>query len=76
MHNMIYGKTCIIAQQIKKQKKTSRCKVLNWIYKVLYGYTYESVLPPETSFIVIGDKLIFRDQQTYDMVKSSVLENK
>ena len=72
---MPFEKTCIIAQQIKKQKVTSRNKIVNWFCKI-FGYKYESVLPPGCNVVMYGDKLIFRDQETYDMVKNSLSENK
>ena len=69
MDKMILGSPCIIAQQIKKQKKTSRCKFLNWIYKKVYGYKYESMLPEGTDFIFYDGKYIFKDEETYDKLK-------
>ena len=71
---MVYGKTCIIAKPIKKQKKYSRNKLVNWFYKKIFGYEYESVLPPGCNMLMFEDKIIFRDQKTYDMVKNSILE--
>ena len=72
---MPYEFPCIIADQIKKQKKTSKCKLINWIYKKLFGYEYESTLPEGCSVILLGDKLVFRDQETYERVRDSILEN-
>ena len=72
---MPYEFPCIIANQIKKQKKTSRCKLINWIYKKLFGYEYESTLPEGCSVMLLGDKLVFRDKETYERVRDSILEN-
>lgn len=36
----LFGYECIVANQIKKQKKTNKCKIINWFYKKVYGYKY------------------------------------
>lgn len=62
----MFGTPCIIAQQIKKQNKTSKYKLINWIYKKIYGYRYESILPDDTDIICINGQLIFRDENVFN----------
>ncbi len=70
---MPFSKNCIIAEPIKKPKKTSRYRLVNWIYRKLFGYTYESPLPEGCSVILIGDNLVFRDQETYDRITKFII---
>lgn len=70
---MPYEKTCIIAPQIKRRKKTSRYKLIDWIYEKLFGYEYESVI--QSDVVLFDGKLMFRDQETYDRVTAAI-ENK
>jgi hypothetical protein len=65
---VLYGMPCVIAKQIKRQKKTSRYRLINWLYEKMYGYEYESTLPDGTDIIKFDGKLIFRDKETYDKV--------
>lgn len=65
---VLYGMPCVIAKQIKRQKKTSRYILINWLYEKMYGYEYESTLPDGTDIIKFDGKLIFRDKETYDKV--------
>lgn len=65
MNELLFGTPCIIAQQIKKQKKTSKYRIINWLYKKIYGYEYESVLPEGTDIIYFDEKFIFRDKETF-----------
>lgn len=69
MNELLYGTPCIIAKQIKMQKKTSKCKLLNWFYKKIYGYEYESAFPVGTDVIWFDNKLIFRNQEVFDKLK-------
>lgn len=66
MNELLFGTPCIIAQQIKKQKKYSKYKIINWFYKKIYGYEYESTMPEETDVIYFENKFIFRDKETFD----------
>ena len=72
MNELLFGKPCIIAQQIKKQKKYSKYKIINWFYKKMYGYEYESVLPEGTDMIYLGNRIIFRNKETFDKVKEQI----
>lgn len=62
----VIGTPCIIAQQIKKQKKTSRYKIINWFYKKIYGYEYESILPEGLDIVYSNGALYFKDKETFN----------
>lgn len=66
MNKSLFGIPCIIAQQAKKQKKTSKYKIINWFYKKIYGYEYESVLPKGTNIMYSNGELYFRNKETFD----------
>lgn len=68
MKGLLLGVPCIIAEQIKIQKKTSKYKIINWIYGRIYGYDYESTLPPGVDMIYFDGKYIFRDEETLNKV--------
>lgn len=70
---MPFETQCIIAEQIKRRKKTSKYKLIDWIYKKLYGYEYISTLPDGIYAMHLDGKIIFRDQETYDRVKNSII---
>ena len=62
----MFGTPCIIARQIKKQNKTSKYKLVNWFYKKIYGYKYESILPEGIDIMCFGDKLFFRNEDVFN----------
>lgn len=62
---------CIIAPKIKRQKKTNKYRVINWIYKKLYGYKYESII--QSDVMMFDGKLMFKDKEIYDRVKDSIM---
>lgn len=68
---MAWETECIIAPQIKKRKKTSRYKLIDWIYEKLFGYEYESVI--QSDVVLFDGKLMFRDQETYDRVVAAIV---
>lgn len=74
MVESLFGYECIIAEQIKKQKKTSKYKIVNWLYKKIYGYEYESPFPDGTDVAVFDNKIIFRDQATFNKVKEHTIK--
>lgn len=71
-YTSLYGMDCIIGPSIKKQVKTSRNKILNWIYKKLYGYIEEPI--QETPVVVIPskNKVIFKDEETFNKAKDCI----
>ena len=75
MMKSLFGYECIVADQIKKQKKTSKHKIINWFYKKVYGYKYESLLPDGTAVVVLNNKIMFRDDATLNKIKD-LIENK
>lgn len=66
MNELLFGIPCIIAQRMKKQKKTSKYKIINWFYKKIYGYEYESALPEGTDIMYFNEKFYFRDKETFN----------
>lgn len=68
---MAWETECIIAPQIKKRKKTSRYKLIDWIYEKLFGYEYESVI--HSDVVLFDGKIMFRDQETYDRVMAAIV---
>lgn len=69
------GFKCVIAPQIKKQKKTSKYKLINWLYKKIYGYEYESTMPEDVGAVFFENKLIFRNKELFDKLKDEVGED-
>jgi len=74
MNELLFGIPCIIAQQIKKQKKYSKYKIINWFYKKMYGYEYESTMPEGTDVIYFENKFIFRDKEAFDKMAKAYEE--
>lgn len=74
MMKSLFGYECIVADQIKKRKKTSRYKIVNWLYKKIYGYKYESLLPDGSDVVVFGNKIMFRDEATFNKVKDQTIK--
>ena len=72
--SMLYGMQCIIAPQIKRQVKTSRCKLLNWIYKKIYGFVEESVQEQDVIHLPWTNQIIFKDKETFERVKAIISE--
>ena len=76
---MLYGMQCVIAPTFKRQVKTSRCKLLNWIYKKAYGYVEESYLECDMIHLPLSGQIVFKDKETFnrikEMLKSEVADN-
>lgn len=68
------GMECIIAPSIKRQVKTSRCKLLNWIYKKMYGYVEESVQEQDMIHLPWTNQIVFKDKETFNRVKEALNE--
>ncbi len=71
MIESLFGYECVIVQT-KKQKKTSKHKIINWLYKKIYGYKYESLLPDGSDVVVFGNKIMFRDEETFNKIKEQI----
>ena len=65
----LYGMNCTIGPSIKKQVKTSRNRLLNWLYKKLYGYIDEPIQEIPVVIIPSKNKVIFRDEETFNKAK-------
>jgi hypothetical protein len=61
------GTPCIIASH-KKQKKTSKYKLINWLYKKMYGYEEVSYLPDGTDVMYFDGQLIFRSREVFNRI--------
>ena len=72
IYGMYTGIPCRIAPQAKKQKKTSRYKIINWLYRKMYGYEYESTMPVGTDAIYVNGEFIFRDKETFDRLTAQI----
>ena len=66
---MLFGIPCVITDQIKMQKKTSKYKIVNWLYKKIYGYKYESTMPEGTDIVCFDDEIVFRNKEVFDKVE-------
>jgi hypothetical protein len=73
MKETFYGMQCIIAPSIKRQVKTSKCKLLNWIYKKVYGFVEESVQEQDIIHLPFTNQLVFKDKATFNRVKEYML---
>ena len=74
MNELLFDTPCIIAKQIKRQKKTSKYRIINWFYKKIYGYEYESTMPEGTDIICFDGKFIFRNKETFEKITKAYEE--
>lgn len=78
--NELFGMPCIIASQ-KKQKKTSKYKLINWLYKKVYGYEEVSLFPKDTfsegvNFIYFDNKLYLKNNEAFDWLVNELEKHK
>lgn len=73
-NKFFYGVQCVIAPQIKRRVKTSKFKILDWIYKKVYGYYEESVIESDMIHLPWENKIVFKDRETMDRIKKSIDE--
>ena len=67
------GVWCVI-DSYKKQKKTSKYRLINWLYKKIYGYEEISFLPEGVDVLYYNNELHFRDEKTYKtMLKELII---
>lgn len=71
---LFYGMQCVIAPSIKRRVKTSRFKILDWIYKKIYGYVEESMIESDMIHIPWENKIMFKDKETMDRVMKIISE--
>ena len=65
---IFYGKpVTIIHKGYYKQKKTSRCRLLNFIYRILYGE--EFIFEIKTGKIIEYDNQLMMNPVTYNNLK-------
>lgn len=68
--NKIFGMPCVITSH-KKRCKVSNYKLIDWLYKKIYGYKEEVVMPEGVSVICFDGKFYFRDEETFNqMIKA------
>lgn len=53
----------------KVQVKTHRNRLINWIFKKMYGYRNEYILSEDNPAVVVGNTIYLRDEQTYELLK-------
>jgi hypothetical protein len=61
------GTPCIIASH-KKQKKASKYKLINWLYKKVYGDEEVPALPDGTDMMYFDGQLIFRSYAVFERI--------
>lgn len=65
------GMRCMVGSY-NAQRKTSKIRLLNWIFKKIYGYEEKSYLPDGVAWIKVENVLWFRDKETLDKVMEVV----
>lgn len=71
--NELFGTPCVIASY-KKQKKTSKYKLINWLCKKIYGYEEVSPLPDGMDVIYFDGQLIFRSREVFDRLMEETVK--
>lgn len=61
------GMRCMVASY-SAQRKTSRNRLLNWIFKKIYGFEEKSYLPDGVACIKVENVFWFRDKETLEKV--------
>lgn len=75
MKNDILSRTLMMGMNVeilpctKVQVKTHRNRLINWIFKKMYGYRNKYILDENTPVVVVGNTIYLRDEQTYDLLK-------
>lgn len=65
--NKIFGIPCVITSH-KKRYKMSEYKLIDWIYKKMYGYKEEIIMPEGASVVYFDGVLYFRDEATFNQM--------
>ena len=75
MENYIKGRLFGIPVMIathKVRKKTHPIKLIDWVFKKIYGYVDESFLPDGTDIICTPKVVYVRDEETLEKLKSGI----
>lgn len=69
----IMGMRCLVVGTYKAQRKTSRNRLLNWIFKKVYGFEEKSYMPDgvDCYYLKTGNVILFRSKE----ILERVLEN-
>lgn len=57
-----------LASSYKIRVKTHRNKIVDWIFKLIYGYKEESYFPEGCDVVCIGKVLYVRDKATLEKI--------
>jgi len=60
----LYGHTCIILPSYKAQKKAHRNKLINFIYRIVYGYVTRYAI--DQDMVVVGNIIYFKNMDAYN----------
>lgn len=71
---LLGGMRIEILPERKVQVKTHRIRLINWIFKKLYGYKPEYMLDENTPAVVVGDTIYLRNKGVYEALKESFSE--
>lgn len=61
----IFGIPCVITSH-KKRYRVSEYRLIDWLYKKIYGYKEEVILPEGASVVLFDNVLYFRDEKTFN----------
>lgn len=59
----LLGYRCILLPEYRVQKKTHKNAILNWILKVIFGYT--TSYPVKKDMIIVHDMIYFKTEEQY-----------
>lgn len=68
----LYGIPIRIAPTYKKRVKTHRIKLIDWIFKLIYGYKDESYLPKGMDVVMADGVLYVRDVDILNKIKEEI----
>lgn len=66
---LMMGMNVEILPCTKVQVKTHRNRLVNWIFKKLYGFRDVYILSEDNPAVVVGNTIYLRDEQTYELLK-------
>lgn len=64
----IMGIRCVVVGTYKTQRKTSRNRLLNWIFKKVYGFEEKHYMPDgvDCYYVKTDNVLLFRDKDVLE----------